>query len=124
MNWQPDAAEDGRAHVLGRLVRLDGSLREIQDALRQYPWESNSYRVFLTRAHLVSVLERFVTHALTAQQVEDWANALESREDVGFHEDSEAGLKEALHELANPELHEPLTQDRARRWLGRLSSGH
>jgi hypothetical protein len=74
----------------------------------------------LQTEHLISVLTRYEDGALTAQQVSDWANAVESRDDVAFDRDCEACLKYVLFQLANPGISEPLSLDLARRLKAEL----
>jgi hypothetical protein len=68
-------------------------------------------------AGLISLFKR---GSLSAADVEDWANALECRDDVGF---STSQAHELLHELANPLLTQPLSGERADFWLSQLQNG-
>lgn len=109
-----------RYAILQSLLRLEQPLASLADAVRQVPWDSDEYLVMLTRGHLIAILDRYVQAQLAAEDVEGWANAIESRDDIGFHEDAEAEVREILHELANPVLTVPLTRDRAVELLTRL----
>jgi len=65
------------------------------------------------------VLERFVSEALTAEQVEAWANAVEMREDVEYGGSSLQAR--FLHSLANPVLDGALSLASAKEMLLRLA---
>jgi hypothetical protein len=58
--------------------------------------------------------------SISAADVEDWANAVEGREDVGREAGYESLLNDAIFELANPMLHEPLTREHKDRLSARL----
>ena len=103
------------------LVSFDRPLGDIHAALSQYPWDSEVELVLLSRTHIVSVLERFISGSLSAAEVEGWANAIEGRDDIGFETKSRELLKEAIQELANPALTHELTHDSAGILISRLS---
>lgn len=86
--------------------------------LKTYPWDIPEALVSLDASDILSILERFLQGALTAEDVEQWANALEIREDVECRDEQ---VKEALFELANPSITEPLTRDRAIRLVAALT---
>jgi len=110
-----------RADALQALVCLDRPLGEITAILGQYPWDSDAELVALSRANVASVLDRFINNALTAIEVEDWANAIECRDDIGFEMKSNKLLKDAIWELANPILSSALTHQTAQALLDRLN---
>jgi hypothetical protein len=103
--------------ALRDLLELPRPLSEILRDVAQLPWDSNVEHAELTTRHLASVLRRHLEGVLDGKAVEDWANAIEMRDDIAYDPDSTAG--EILHELANPLLTEPLTSKRAAELLGR-----
>jgi hypothetical protein len=111
-----------RQAILQSLVRLDKPVSTLADSLRELPWDSDHHLVLVTRGNLASILDRFLQGEFSAHELESWANMIESREDVGFHDDAEARVRECLHELANPVLTAPFTRERAIDWLARLQS--
>ena len=104
---------DERTKSLESLLTLNQPLDEIRSALASFPWDSESELVTLSLAHVGSVLARYLRNNLSEKDLEDWANALELREDIGFEPPTENVLKEIIHELANPSLTQPLTRQRA-----------
>jgi hypothetical protein len=109
-----------RPAILHSLLRLDQPLSTLAGLVGHLPWDSDRHWVMLTRGHMVAILERFLQDRLSADDVQHWANLVESREDVGLHEDAETELRELIHELANPVLTQPLTRERVTGWLSRL----
>ncbi len=56
----------------------------------------------------------FLKGKLNAAQIEEWANALECRGDVGFLPEKQSAIREAIFQLANPLLNKPITPDLAK----------
>lgn len=106
-----------RIEILNALVKVTMPISEAVARLTKLPWDSESELVALTPDDICHILTLFKQGGLSAAEVEDWANALECREDV--HISSSVGQL-LLHELANPLLTYPLTNDRANFWLGQL----
>jgi len=102
-----------RETVLNSLLALERPLNQVLMELRAIPWDSHDEIVVITRAHVSVVLRRFIAGELRESEVEDWANAIEGRDDIGFTELHAAVLKRVLHELANPALEGALTNRRA-----------
>lgn len=109
-----------RRAVLLDLIALRGPLGSIVAAVRQFPWDSKVDLVLLTRDHAAALLSRYLRGELSAADLEHWADAVESREDVGFEQGSERVLRALLFELANPLLAEPISDSYVNRWLTRL----
>src|SRR5437899_3333765 len=106
-----------RAAALAALVRMEGSVTEAVARLQALPWDSESKLVTAASKDFVRALRRYCLGEVAATEIENWANALECREDLGF---TSGLLRELLHELANPLLTQPLSQARAKYWLARL----
>jgi len=70
--------------------------------------------------HVEDTLRRYLSGQLTENLVEAWANAIEGREDIGMKERDEDFLREVIFELANPVLHQPLSEGCACSILSRL----
>lgn len=52
--------------------------------LKEYPWDCDKELVTITKAHICTVLAAFREKRLTAEQVRDWANRIEGRDDIGY----------------------------------------
>lgn len=103
-----------RENAVRALVECSDSLIVIKDRLRKFSWDYEGNRIELSLAHVIGVLNKYIDGSLTASEVEDWAELIESRDDISFVKDSENWIAEMIYELANPYLTEPLTRERAR----------
>lgn len=93
-----------RKEILRKLIRLEGEFLPLVRRLRQLPWDSEESPVLLTRSNVVAVLDRYLVGGLSEDDLENWANEIEGREDIDFDEVS----KDAIFELANPLLNRAL----------------
>jgi hypothetical protein len=78
----------------------------------------------LTGANVISILDRYLSGDLTSQQVADWADLVECREDIELPEAGAVSISDAVFHLANPNLRGELTLQVAERMRSALSSGN
>jgi hypothetical protein len=109
-----------RHELLERLLSAEGDLNHLLAQLQPHGWDAEAPLAILNREHIRDVLSRYEAQELTAKYVEDWANAIEGREDIAFEVLHEDLLGELIHQLANPLLTEPLSHDSARALLEML----
>lgn len=93
-----------RKETLADLVEFRKTPEELQAALKGFPWDSEVELVQLERQHVSSVLKRYLTGGISTQKVEDWANLIECRDDIGYED-----VADALNILANPVITYELT---------------
>jgi hypothetical protein len=113
---------DARRSLLEALLMLCRPLAEITAKLNRLGWDSSTEIIPLTRSNVVTILQRFLDREITAQEVEDWANAIEGREDLGLEQGHEDVLQQVLFELANPLITRSLNDDVASDWVMHLTS--
>ena len=111
-----------RRTLLRLLIRFGDSLPTIKEQLALFEWDSEEL-VQLERSDVVSLLKRYLAGNLTAVEVEEWANLIEGRDDIGFEAISGIGIRDIIYELANPTLCGALNHERAREMLRRLGCG-
>jgi len=104
-----------RVRLIAQLLRYEQPLPHVLSDLAVYGWDSDGPLAELKSSHIRSALHRYLQAELSAAQVEEWANAIECREDIAYEPSSLVG--ETIFELANPELTPPLNQERARELL-------
>jgi hypothetical protein len=109
-----------RTTLLNALLHFRAPVRQLIEQLRQCQWDSPEL-VELTPEMVADVLGRHMRGELDCQQVEEWANAIEGRDDVAFEAGHQELLRAALWELANPALAGALDTAHARELYDRLT---
>lgn|SRR5690606_4870367 len=106
------------------LELLDGTTPTVEliAQLAKHPWDCEHPMVLMAPGQVRRALQRYLDGNATPEELELWAETLESRDDVGFEDGFEKLGRELLWELANPELQGPLSKDSARAILSRISS--
>lgn len=97
-----------RRAVLASLIRLDRSLSDLRAALAELPWDSDAV-ITMKRDDVAAILRRFESGEIDEHSLEAWADLIEVREDIGFELEHEEAIATAIHKLANPYLHGPVT---------------
>jgi hypothetical protein len=109
-----------RVGLLRALLALERPTPEITAELRAYGWDSDIELVRLRREHVRSVIERYLRGEIDSDTVEEWAESIEGREDIGYEAGWESELGSVLHQLANPLLSGQLSTSVGRSLLERL----
>jgi hypothetical protein len=96
------------------LIALVGYEQPIESALvilsrAGWDWDAEAPLVVITRKEVLNILERCRDGRLTTDQVTDWADLIECREDIGYSAEDEALLSNIIFRLANPNLNEDIT---------------
>lgn len=109
-----------RADWLRNLITGTVSAQDATRHLASFGWDSETPAVLLSRSDAAAVLRRYVNGERTAAEVCEWADALESREDIEYDPTAGDSIGDLLFELANPEINRPLTPELAAEWLRQL----
>lgn len=110
-----------RALLANRLLDRPDEARALLAQLKRFPWDCDEELALLGRDRMVHVLDRFVAGSLSPGQVEEWAEAIEVRDDIGTDALGHDLLREIIFELANPLLiGTNLTHSRAKDLATRL----
>lgn len=112
-----------RKMLLERLVAYELPIEPVLEGLSYFPFEAAAVLVCIQRTHVVSIIDRFVAGELNAEQVTDWADQVEVRDDLGLEESHRVVLRDALFRLANPNLREPVTLEVVRAIRSQLVGG-
>lgn len=110
-----------RKKLLEALLGLEMPVENLLSDLDAFGWDSEEELSELNRHHVISILRRFQTGRISDENIEEWANAVEGRDDIGFEPGYEDMLTDAIYELANPELTQSLTAEAAEGWIRFLS---
>src|SRR4026208_1934325 len=113
-----------RADTLQRLVRYDEPAEPLVRELREFPWDwfDDQPVVTLHVADLLRVIDRFLVGQISATQLQDRAERLECREDLGFDPAHEEAVDDVFFRLASPFINEPLTRETVSRMREELST--
>ena len=92
-----------RKDILTDLVCLTGSVSQLKDELKSYPWDVEQSLLIVNKADIARILEKFIRDEITADGLVAWADAIECRDDIDF----EGELQEIIFEIANPDINGP-----------------
>lgn len=106
--------------LLNKLIQFKAPITELITALRQFGWDKDEL-IQLQRHDIIAILKQYLQSEFTESDIEEWANALEGREDIGFEVGYEEVIREVIFELANPELIQPLSRKTAQKLVASLS---
>ena len=107
-----------RREILLDIILLNGELPKLLEEISTFEWDVDEPIVTLTRDNLYKVLHKLKNNEFETNLIEDWANALESRDDLTFENET---VKEVIIELANPILNEPLDPRRLTELMERIA---
>jgi len=107
---------DERIKALRDLIELREPIPVAISRLRHFPWDSDAELVTLRGSDLIRILDKYLHGELSSTDVEEWAEALEGRDDIGYEPRLSDALRQIIFELANPLLTTPIEPARARRW--------
>lgn len=99
-----------RSELLTELIRNPLPEADLLEELVAYGWDSDDELVIVTKEDAMRILTLFRLGKLDASQVEDWANRIEGRDDIGYIGGSEGIVKNAISWLANPSLNWPIDE--------------
>ena len=116
--------EMNRLDLVRDLLQLSQPVSLLRARLAELDWDYQGDGVSLTQHHVKFVLTRYLSGELSSSDVELWANLVEGRDDICVASEDAAHLSDVLHELANPELTEPLNAARAGQLVDVLKSEH
>jgi hypothetical protein len=108
---------DQRVEILEDLIQFKLNPTQAVEKLAGFDWDSPVDLVQLSRKDLVQAIGRYTEGRWSATDLCDWAEALESREDVGFESEL---VQDVLFEISNPTLFESVTIESAKSWSNRL----
>lgn len=109
-----------RDKLLLQLVNFEQPIADTVSLLNQYSWDSGEVLVTIEKDHVINICDRYLKGELSADDVENWANAIEGREDLEYQVNFADLLHELIFTLANPILTGPWSREKAHEWLIKL----
>jgi len=103
-----------RVNILNDLVYLIGDLSDVQRELSQYSWDTEDPIFIIKKIDFSNILRKCIGEEISFDVLEDWANAIECRDDLGFEDEK---MQEIIFELANPEINGEISKERLKEIL-------
>lgn len=110
-----------RKELLINLITMNGKIDIINSELSKFGWDYTENLVILKREHILKVLNKFLKGEISAHEVENWANLIECREDIGIEKQYKETINEAIFELANTCLTGALSIEKVKLLCDRLA---
>ncbi len=82
--------------ILDCIINFKYDINKLKKMANILPWDSDSDIYVVNRNLLKSILEKFLIENIDFHEIEEWANLIECREDIGY---TEPLLQEIIHEL-------------------------
>lgn len=98
-----------REEIAEDLVRQPRRADELLEELKSYPWDCEEELVTLTPEMLSWHIRSALDGHLPVSLLHDWASAVDGRDDIGM---GGTIVRQAIFELAIPELNGALTPER------------
>ena len=96
--------KDNRKKLLEALISGVEKPENITPFLNRYNWDYEGTPIFLSKKNIKNALLRFIDFEWNAEGIEQWADALEVREDVEYIHDEADEVSEIVHILARLRL--------------------
>jgi hypothetical protein len=107
--------------LLEKLLNCEQPVQQTLAELQKFGWDSDMELTKIKPGHVENCLDEYLKGKLNAAQVEEWANALECREDIGFIPTNEDLIRGIIFQLANPLLNKAITPELAKSLKVQLS---
>lgn len=111
-----DETQSVRTALLKRLINFEKPLNVVINELRGYPWDSDPL-VVLDDEAISHVLQMHLSGEVSATELQEWAEAIEMRDDIELPQDREEMTKKFLFRFANPAIEGPIHRALAEEWL-------
>ena len=97
-----NAALMAKIDILLNLINFAKDISAIKSDLAKIGFDSESELVTITQNTIANILNRVIDKEISYDLLEEWANLIECREDIGYEDEI---LQEIIFELANPCLY-------------------
>lgn len=118
-----------RKVLLEKIIRLQDAtqLTGLLSLLEKHEWDSDEPLIRLMPQDVAAILKKFLTGDLTQEQVHQWAEGVEVREDIEFGVSDEEGYNdeftlELIYELANSLLEGRINPERAKQLIAEIEA--
>ena len=108
---------DDEIGILLDLVHFKNNIDTLKNMLSQIGFDSEIELVSMSRDDIVEILQRSLDKKISFLELEEWANLIECREDIGFEDEK---TQEMIFKLANPYLYGKLDEKQVLSYLNEL----
>ena len=98
-----------RSQLLEELVWRKRPREIIFAELRPFGFDSDAVHYVIPASAVIEVIDQRLKGKISEQELVEWAECFECRDDVGFPEGKEDQLSDVVFCLANPEINYALT---------------
>ena len=109
-----------RQIILNKLINYEEPIEVLQKNLKGISWDCDTDLVLLETKHLKQMFSLFTAGKIRESILEEWANLIEGREDIGFENDD---IKNIVFELANPILYGDINLGKVENYYNALRGG-
>lgn len=109
--------QDNKTSILLDLVYFKNNIDTLKNMLSQIGFDSETELVYMSRDDIVEILQRSLDKKISFLELEEWANLIECREDIGFEDKK---TQEMVFKLANPYLYGKLDEKQVLSYLNEL----
>ena len=106
-----------KTSILLDLVHFKNDIDTLKNMLSQIGFDSETELVSMSRDNIVEILQRSLDKKISFLELEEWANLIECREDIGFEDEK---TQEMIFKLANPYLYGKLDEKQVLSYLNEL----
>lgn len=106
-----------KTSILLDLVYFKNNIDTLKNMLSQIGFDSETELVSMSRDDIVEILQRSLDKKISFLELEEWANLIECREDIGFEDEK---TQEMIFKLANPYLYGELDEKKVLSYLNEL----
>lgn len=103
--------------ILESFLRLDRPLEEAKAQVHGLGMGSTDVSAMLTGHHIRNILQRFEREQLSADDVEEWAEIIGSRDDIEFEPDNHDEIAQIIFVLANSSMNGALGREQVPRLI-------
>ena len=106
--------------ILLNLINFSKNISAIKSDLAKIGFNSESELVTITQNTIANILNRVVEKEISYDLLEEWANLIECREDIGYEDEI---LQEIIFELANSCLYGEIDEEKVCMILDKIKYG-
>ena len=106
-----------KTSILLDLVHFKNNIDALKNMLSQIGFDSETELVSMSRDDIVENLQSSLDKKISFLELEEWANLIECREDIGFEDEK---TQEMIFKLANPYLYGKLDEKQVLSYLNEL----